>query len=114
LKRRYQLVLLREDARRSLLRLIPRQSIDRGRFAWAEVALGRQTARPEALRLVAPNGKDTQTYTLREVERDAEVDPKSFEGTIPAGWSVVALGPDGAPRRAAPQAGAGAGPAGRR
>ena len=94
-KRRYRLSLLRDDRRRSVLRLIPRQSIDRGRFAWADVALARSTAEPEAIRLVAANGKDTETYTLHEVARNERVDPATFEATIPSGWSVVRIGADG-------------------
>jgi TIGR03009 family protein len=89
-KARYRLVLDKQDVKRSLIQVYPLRSVDRARFYRVDVVLDRETSLPEVIRLVDPNGRDTQTYTFRDARRDAPIDASWFEPTIPKGWSVVA------------------------
>jgi TIGR03009 family protein len=86
-----------------IIRIIPRQAIDREEFSQALVKLNKETFLPIALRLYAPNGKDTKTFEFGKVERNSAGNPaanganydgpamaKKFEGF---GYKVI-VNPD--------------------
>jgi hypothetical protein len=87
-----------------IIRITPREAIDREEFRMALIMLNKETFLPEALQLHAPNGKDTKTFTFRDVERNGTQNPASnlnnFDGEKMAekfreqGYKVI-VNPDG-------------------
>jgi TIGR03009 family protein len=92
-KKRYNLVLHTETPTQYIIKIEPRVAIDREAFIRADVALDKNTFLPDALRLHAPNGKDTQTYRFKgdnlSVETNKRVNEKNFQGFEPAGWKLI-------------------------
>lgn len=87
-KERYTWDLLEERAATEkkpatyIIRIVPRQAIDREEFSMALVMLNKQTFLPEALQLYAPNGKDTKTFVFKNVERNGTQNPASNENNF--------------------------------
>src|SRR5262249_11761804 len=102
-KRRYHLVLGKEDEKGTRVEIYPLESLDRSRFSRVDVLLDRERCHPTALRWVEPNEKDTQTYPIRSSRRNEPVDESLFAGAPPKGWRVVRLGADRAAAPSAPE-----------
>ena len=94
--RRFQIYLYKEmpadekyPARYQIL-IRPREEIDRGEFIEARVLLDKTTFHPIVLQLVGPNGKDTKTFTFREVSRNdpngPAANPQSYNGRA---WAAL-------------------------
>jgi TIGR03009 family protein len=60
-----------------IIRITPREEIDREEFKMALIMLNMETFLPEALQLYAPNGKDTKTFVFKNVERNGTQNPAS-------------------------------------
>jgi TIGR03009 family protein len=65
------------ESAKYIIRIIPKQAIDREEFSMALVMLDQTTFLPSALRLYAPNGKDMKTFVFTKVERNQEQNPAS-------------------------------------
>lgn len=105
-KKRYKMVLVREDKTHVLIQIIPLLPIDRENFIQAVVRLDKEKFLPDALTLVEPNGKDTQNYAFTRIDRDVEVKESNFRPPLPTrttmtGWKVID-NTNGNPATAAP------------
>jgi TIGR03009 family protein len=98
-KRRYNMVFRTEDLKYYLLQIQPREQADREAFIRADVALNKTTFMPDVIRLLAPNGKDTQTYDFRGegayIRPNQAVNAANFKGVLLEGWAVVRHPEDG-------------------
>lgn len=93
-KKRYKMILVREDSSHVLIQIIPLLPIDRENFIQAVVRLDKEKFLPEALTLVEPNGKDTQNYAFTKIDRDVEIKESNFKPPLPTrttmtGWKVI-------------------------
>ena len=104
--RRYEMTMLSETMTHYYIRIRPREQIDREAFVQADIQLDKVKFLPDALLLVAPNGKDTQTYHFNTpgayIKPNVAVNATNFQGQVPPNWQVVRNpGPDGRPQPAA-------------
>jgi TIGR03009 family protein len=92
-KRRYNMVYKSENSKDFLLTIQPREQADREAFIQADVALNNPTFRPDWIKLLAPNGKDSQTYDFRgegaHIRPNHSVNEANFKGVLLQGWAVV-------------------------
>jgi TIGR03009 family protein len=80
-KQRYNFTLIEENDAKCLIRVEPRQKIDREAFSVAYIWLDKETFMPTKLRLDDPNnGKDKKEFTFTKLDANAKVDESSFDG----------------------------------
>lgn len=108
--KRYRILLLDQNAEKWLISIEPREPVDREAFSRAFVTLDRTKLEPVQIKLVDPaNAKNTKTYKLGPIQRDAEIKPDFFDGQKQAtevarkGWNVV-MHPPGEAAAGAPRA----------
>ncbi len=88
-KMRYSMNLLNETDEFYMIAIVPRMTIDQESFGRAFVQLNKQTFLPKRLVLVAPNGKDTQDFTIKNIAANKEINPQFLSGGVFNGWKVV-------------------------
>jgi TIGR03009 family protein len=92
-KKRYNMIFRGEVQDHFLIRIQPRLQEDRQAFIQADIALNKQSFMPDVIMLVAPNGKDTQTYDFRGqgsyIKANARIAEANFKGIQLEGWQVV-------------------------
>jgi TIGR03009 family protein len=94
-KKRYDMILYDETLTSYVILIAPREQIDREAFIRADVILDKQRFLPDAIKLYAPNGQDTQTYWFRKekegsyIRTNVPVNDKNFEGLVLKGWDVI-------------------------
>lgn len=92
-RERYHITLVSENLTHYWIRIQPRLEIDREEFIRADVMLNKEHFMPEAIRLYAPNGKDTKTFWFTGeglgVVTNRPVNDQNFEFRRLKGWKVV-------------------------
>jgi TIGR03009 family protein len=91
-KKRYHMTIDGENLTHVVIKIFPREEIDREAFVRADVVLNKEKFLPDAIRLYAPNGKDYQTYNFGGkdswIKANESVNEQNFEGVILKGWKV--------------------------
>jgi TIGR03009 family protein len=72
-----------------VIHIEPLLAIDKQEFQLAQVLLNRETFLPEAIKLTAPNGKDTKLYKFPNIKDNVTVDDSYFIPKEFKGWKVV-------------------------
>jgi TIGR03009 family protein len=91
-RKRYHMDLVSEDEKFEVLRIIPKEEIDRESFTKAWVQLDRKLyLLPTRIFLLSPDGKSSKDFvlTLTEQSPNREVMDENFKGKLYDGWKVV-------------------------
>ena len=89
LRARYAIELLSEDPSSCRLRFRPRTELERSRLSEAVVELEKATSLPSSLRILSPEGTQTQDFTFTDLRVDAPIEPANFTIRPAAGWETV-------------------------
>ncbi len=87
-KARYGMTLLRENEQEYLIRVLPREQIDRSSFDQAFLWLNKKTFLPNKLKLFEVGGKATQEFQFTVVQPNRAVSDEYFKAAITPGWQV--------------------------
>lgn len=77
---RFQITLLKQASGVNYLRFVPKRESDRYEFVQFVVMLDGESGLPKALRVYAPNGKDTKTFEFSSIDRPAMLPEDAFDG----------------------------------
>lgn len=88
-KVRYNMSLIDQNEKECLIGIVPRLQIDQESFGRAFVWLNKETFLPNKLLLIAPNGKDTQEFKIKNIQVNKEINPQFLSGGVFNGWKVV-------------------------
>src|SRR5579864_5834203 len=95
-KKRYYMIFHSETLTDYVIRIQPRLEIDRQEFMQADILLDKEKLLPSAIRLYAPNGKETRTFRFKDNQKlgtyinpNAQVNEDNFKGRTLKGWDVV-------------------------
>ncbi|MDB5351427.1 MAG: hypothetical protein JWN86_2674 [Planctomycetota bacterium] len=118
-KERYKMILKRDDPKSYQILIIPLLEIDREEYSQAVIRLDKQRLIPTGIHLMAPNGKETKTFTFAPESLDENLAIKDawFDGAgmvaelRKSGWKVVATGSSAPAQEKAPALGARPAPA---
>ncbi len=92
-KRRYELVLQKEDQYYVYIGVTPRFDADKADFKAARLVLNRDTFMPRQLWFEQPN-RDTVTWDFPKIESGAPLNPAEFaKPPVPKGWKMVDVQP---------------------
>jgi len=104
-KKRYDIKLTKEDPNWIYLEVMPRLQKDKADFIRAQIVFDRSTFLPKRIWYAEAN-KDTTTFLLTKIEKDARISRKEFEQPqLPKDWKLkkVDRTEDQPPRIARPQ-----------
>jgi TIGR03009 family protein len=88
-KKRYHMVLQREDERFYTLAIHPRLQEDKESFKAALVVLERQYLLPARIFLISPDNKSSKDFRLEVINPNQTVNERIFQGVVLRGWKVI-------------------------
>jgi TIGR03009 family protein len=100
-KARYDMILVEEDAKSCLLKIVPKLKEDKESFSTAYVVLNSAYLLPTRILLVAPDGKSTKDFYLSNIQANKDVNKGYFAVGDPGKPWKIERNPGGAaPARA--------------
>jgi TIGR03009 family protein len=87
---RYNMSLIKEEGNYYVIGVLPNLKIDQAAFSQALIRLNKKTYFPDAIMLVATDGKSTKLFTLTNPKANQQINPLYFKGQVlKAPWVVV-------------------------
>ncbi len=87
-KARYGMSVLKENDQEYLIRILPKEQIDRSSFEEAWLWLNKKDFLPNRLRLTEVGGKTRQDFLFTVMRPNQTVADEYFQATITPGWQV--------------------------